>query len=121
MSTYGTDPDSGLPHGQPDPDTDEVVTALREASAAERYHVLDAKAGYGPGLYAVRLPAGDFGPAAAPFRRGLALCRRHGDYDRAERAWYIRVILPGQHSAGALAELAGLGAVITREDQEEPS
>ena len=68
---------------------------------------------YGPGLYAVRLPSGD------GFRRALALCRRHGDYDRAEQAWYIGVALPGAYSAGALAELAGLGAVITQHDQEE--
>ena len=90
-----------------------MVTALREASAAERYRVLDAKAGYGPGLYSVRLPWD------TRHARCLVLARRHGDYDRAEQAWYITVILPGQHSAGALAELAGLGAVITQADQEE--
>ena len=71
---------------------------------------------YGPGLYAVRLPPG------ARSGRGLALCRRHGDYDRAEQAWYITVALPGAYSENvryALAELAGLGAVITKHDQEE--
>ena len=67
---------------------------------------------YGPGLYAVRLPSGD------GFRRALALCRRHGDYDRAEQAWYITVPLPDSVTPAALAELAGLGAVITKEDQE---
>jgi hypothetical protein len=70
---------------------------------------------YDPGLYAVKLPP------VTRSGRGLALCRQFGNYDRAEHAWYIRVILPGQHSASALGELAGLGAVITRHDQEEPS
>ena len=94
------------------------VTAQRMAEITERYRKLNEIAGTGwvPGLYAVRLPSGD------GFRRALALCRRHGDYDRAEQAWYITVILPGQASAGALADLAGLGAVITRtSDQEEES
>jgi hypothetical protein len=68
-----------------------------------------------PGLYAVRLPPG------ARSGRALALCRRFGDYDREEQAWYITVLLPGQHSALALADLAGLSAVITKEDQEESS
>ena len=68
---------------------------------------------YAPGLYAVRLPSGD------GFRRALALCRRSGDYEQAEQAWYVWVSQGGSAAAARLAELAELGAVITKEDQEE--
>ena len=74
---------------------------------------------YGPGLYAVRLPPGDLGPAGDAFRRGLALCRRFGDYDRAEQAWYVWVSQDGSAAAARLAELAELGAVITKSPDQE--
>lgn len=41
-SIYDYDPDTGLPRPVPQPDTDEQVTALREAATAERYRVPDA-------------------------------------------------------------------------------
>ena len=65
---------------------------------------------YGPGFYAARLPRD------GNFSRCLALARRHGDYRPEEKAWHITVAVPGAASADVLEELAGLGAVITRED-----
>lgn len=67
---------------------------------------------YSPGLYAARLPRD------GNFSRCLAIARKIGDYDRDEGTWYIAVAVPRAASAYILEELAGLGAVITREDQE---
>jgi hypothetical protein len=71
---------------------------------------------YPPGLYAVRA-GGGIAMNPPGFARYLALARSaSGEYDRETRTWTIAMPVADTHRAAVLTEMAGLGAVITRED-----